>query len=136
MTAPRRWSFKLRALLVVATLLVMVTLLSAAYGLLVLSRWGHETRPPQSSPDGSAVLNTWIQQRAAGVPVGRENCVVIQVIDRNGRVVLEENTGASCYMRWSVGWESNQQIRLDSSDIGSYSWRLEPDGKWAKAIDP
>jgi hypothetical protein len=59
-------------------------------------------------------------------------CVVFEIHDAAGKVLYQENTHASDVHRWSMRWESNDVIRLQSSDIGPRSWRRQPNGEWEK----
>jgi hypothetical protein len=86
--------------------------------------------PPVTSPDGSMVLLTDIEHSRKD-PV-TYLCVVFEIRDASGHVLHAENTGASDRMRWDLSWVSNDRIRLRSSDIGTYYWQRQPDGRWKK----
>jgi hypothetical protein len=86
--------------------------------------------PPASSPDGSMTLHTRIE-RSRQDPAAYL-CVAFEIRDASGRVLHAENTRASDRMRWDLSWVSNDRIRLRSSDIGTYDWRRQPDGRWSK----
>src|ERR1035437_4240229 len=81
-----------------------------------------------SSPDGSFSFVTSVEQSHQDPKTYL--CVVFEVRDRAGKTVHRENTHASDVMRWSMIWESNGCIRLDSSDIGTYRWQRQPDNSW------
>jgi hypothetical protein len=90
------------------------------------------THAPVRSPDGSMTLHTWVERSRAD-PVAYL-CVVFEIRDREKRVIHTENTRASDRMRWKLFWISNDRIRLESSDIGTYEWRRRADGTWAKDL--
>ena len=87
-------------------------------------------RPPIPSPDGSMMLHTRIEQ--SRVDPRAYLCVVFEIRDGSGRVLHAENTRASDRMRWNMSWVSDDRIRLESSDIGTYYWRKQADGGWVK----
>jgi hypothetical protein len=94
-------------------------------------------RRPQSlipSPNGFMTLHTWIENRKSDPTTYL--CVVFQIRDENGRVLHEENTRASDAMRWRMSWDSDNVVRLESSDIGTYFWQLQPNGNWEKLSRP
>ena len=103
--------------------LVLLVLLVAGCG----SRQG---RPPIPSPDRTMMLHTRIEQSRQD-PVAYL-CVIFEIRDRSGRLLYSENTRASDTMRWNVSWISNDRIRLESSDIGSYDWQKQPGGGWVR----
>jgi hypothetical protein len=88
------------------------------------------TNPAIPSPDGSVTLHTRIEQSRADP--GAYLCVIFEIRDRSGRVIHAENTRASDRMRWKLSWVSNDRIRLNSSDIGTYEWKRLADGTWSK----
>lgn len=102
----------------------------ALVGLLAAGCGGRQGRPPVPSPDGTMTLHTRIE-RSRRDP-GAYLCVILEIRDRSGRVLHSENTRASDAMRWDVSWISNDRIRLESSDIGTYDWRKQPGGGWVR----
>jgi hypothetical protein len=86
--------------------------------------------PPIFSPDGSMSLHTWIEESKSD-PTSYL-CVAFQIRAARRRVLHEENTRASDVMRWRMSWISNECLRLDSSDIGTCFWEIQPDGSWRK----
>ncbi len=94
-------------------------------------------QPPRDrlvpSPDGRRVVRATINQDKANPR--QYLCVRIRIEDAAGRVEMDEQTGASHVMRWSVGWSGNDRVILRSSDIGPLGWRLGPDGTW-KPLPP
>lgn len=91
---------------------------------------------PGSSPsrvpsgDGRFVLVTLVEpQGRGGVP-----SVTIRVLDKAGRVVWENKTHAADHSRWSVHWEDNLGILLESSDIGSRRWKFDAESSTWKEI--
>jgi len=91
-------------------------------------RWSSTQTIP--SPDGSLTLVTSIEQSHADPKTYL--CVVFEIRDRSGHVLHRENTRASDVMRWKMVWESNESIRLDSSDIGPSRWVRQPGGIWKR----
>jgi hypothetical protein len=91
-------------------------------------------QPPVSSPDGSMSLHTWIEESKSNPTTYL--CVVFRIRDARGRFLHEENTHASDGMRWRMSWISNECVRLDSSDIGTCFWEIQPDGSWSKVDRP
>jgi hypothetical protein len=59
-------------------------------------------------------------------------CVILEIRDRDGKVLHSENTRASDVMRWDLSWISDDRIRLKSSDIGTHDWQRKDDGRWSK----
>jgi hypothetical protein len=59
-------------------------------------------------------------------------CVVLSIHDSRGVLMGEVQTGASSRSRWQVLWDSSDRIWLDSADIGTYYWELQPDGQWKR----
>jgi hypothetical protein len=98
--------------------------------LLVAGCGSHSGQPPISSPDGAMTLHTRIEQSRADP--GAYLCVIFEIRDRLGRVQHSENTRASAIMRWNMSWVSDDRIRLESSDIGTYHWRKHRDGSWVQ----
>ncbi len=82
------------------------------------------------SPNGNLTLITSINRSKEDLT--KFLCVKFQIIDSTGRVLYEEQTGASDRMRWNMRWEDNQHVVLDSSDIGTIIWEQQADGSWRK----
>ena len=82
------------------------------------------------SPDGNLTLITSIN-RSKEDPT-KYLCVKFQIVDSTGKMLYEEQTGASDRMRWSMRWEDNQRVVLDSSDIGTIVWEQQADESWHK----
>ena len=91
--------------------------------------WRHGPAPVPS-PDGSMTLHTRVEQSRADPRTYL--CVIFEVRDKSGRVLHSENTRASDRMRWEMSWVTNERVRLRSSDIGTYEWRRQADGKWVR----
>ena len=83
---------------------------------------------PISSPEGSMLLETRVEQR--GDDPATYLCVTFEVRDRAGCILHTENTRASNTMRWKMSWVSENRIRLESSDIGTRDWSRQSDGRW------
>ncbi len=83
-----------------------------------------------SSPDGSLTLVTSINDSQEDPT--KYLCVKFQIVDSTGMVLYEEQTGASDRMRWSMQWDGNQRVVLNSSDIGTVAWEQQADGLWRK----
>jgi len=86
----------------------------------------HSTSIP--SPDGSLTLVTSINQDRADRTAYL--CVKFQIFDKAGQVVYEEQTHASDRMIWTMKWEGDQRLVLESSDIGTYAWEQGTGGMW------
>jgi hypothetical protein len=91
---------------------------------------GCSQRTAALSPDGSLTLVTTIEHSRQDPTA--YSCVVFEIRDRAGRILHRENTHASDTMRWTMAWESNTRVRLDSSDIGTYRWSRQQDEGWRK----
>jgi hypothetical protein len=98
--------------------------------LLIAGCRGRNGRPPITSPDRSLTLHTRIEQSQVD-PI-TYLCVIFEIRDSSGRSLHTENTRASYAMRWEMSWISDDRIRLESSDIGTYYWRKQADGSWVK----
>ncbi len=80
------------------------------------------------SPDGRFVLVTTINRDKTDPTAYL--CVKLKILDDSGNVLYEEQTRASDRMRWTVKWDGNERVVLESSDIGTYVWELGRDGQW------
>ena len=80
------------------------------------------------SPDGRLLLKSSVNQETAD-PAGYLR-VVVEIIDLYGNSVFRETTPASDTMRWSLKWVSNNEILLDSADIGRYIIRRVDSKQW------
>lgn len=106
---------------------VVVTVLGLAFAGCGTRR----TQPaPISSPDGTMTLHSWIEQDRSDPKAYL--CVVFQVCDRAGQILKTENTLASDRMRWDLTWDGNDRVVLRSSDIGTYHWVRQADGRWER----
>ncbi len=112
---------------------LVVAIAAVAVLIVVLTERRHG-KPPVLSPDGSMSLITRIEESRQDP--GAFLCVVFAIRDRSGRILHEENTGASDRMRWDLSWDSNERIRLKSSDIGTYHWQRQRDASWKEEITP
>jgi hypothetical protein len=84
------------------------------------------------SPDGRLVLLTSVNQSKEDPT--RYLCVAVEIQDSAGHVLFHEVTPASDTMRWSIGWETNAKVILQSSDVGTYVVEKLPDGRWEAHI--
>ena len=57
-------------------------------------------------------------------------CVVVEITDLAGNTQYQEVTPASATQRWSIRWVNNEEVLLDSADVGQYRIRRQPDGAW------
>ena len=80
------------------------------------------------SPDGSLLLKSAVNQNTAD-PSGYLR-VVVEIKDLYGNMVFRETTPASDTMRWSLKWVNNNEILLDSADIGRYVIRRVDNRQW------
>jgi len=60
-------------------------------------------------------------------------CVRFRVVVPDVRQECSIQTEASHTMRWSMRWDGNDAVVLDSADIGTHRWRRAADGTWAPA---
>ena len=86
------------------------------------------TPEPIQSPDGRLTLVTSIN--ASKDDMTKYLCVKFEIRDSSGAVLHREQTGASARMKWRMYWDGNRRVVLESSDIGTYAWEQQPDGKW------
>jgi hypothetical protein len=91
-----------------------------------------DLRPPVQvpSPDGKHTLVASVNESKADRR--KYLCLRIQIVDTQGRVRYEEQTGASSRMAWRASWAGPGRVKLDSSDIGPLAWRLKADGEWER----
>jgi hypothetical protein len=87
-------------------------------------------QPPLTSPDGSLILVTSVENSHADPAAYL--CVVFEIQDAKGKILHTENTHASDMSCWQMRWASNKQIVLQSSDVGTFRWSRQPDGTWKK----
>ncbi len=80
------------------------------------------------SPDGSLLLKSSVNQDTADAASYLR--VVVEIKDLYGNMVFRETTPASDTMRWSLKWVSNNEILLESSDIGRYVIRRVDNRQW------
>jgi len=98
-------------------------------GLMALCGCSSRTPTPElKSPDGQLVLVTSINTSQADMT--KYLCVKFEIRDSSGTVLYQEQTGASTRMKWRMYWDGNRRVVLESSDIGTYAWEQQPDGKW------
>jgi hypothetical protein len=57
-------------------------------------------------------------------------CVQFSIVDVKGKVLYQTQTSASARMKWSLSWQDNNQIVLQSSDIGMLRWQRQANGQW------
>ncbi len=86
------------------------------------------TPSSSASPDGTMTMTTTVN-RDPSHPA-RDGCVIVEIRDRSGTSIYREVTPASDHQRWSIRWESNDRIVLDSSDIGRYVISKSSSGHW------
>lgn len=86
------------------------------------------------SPDGSLVVLGLVNQDKTDPT--RYLCVIVEVRDTAGDVLYREVTPASDIQRWSLRWTRDDEILLDSSDVGRYYIRPDATGEWHGTFDP
>ena len=59
-------------------------------------------------------------------------CVRFSIMDAKGKVLHQEQTSTSSRMKWSLNWQGNDKIVLQSADIGTYTWQRGANGTWKK----
>jgi hypothetical protein len=97
---------------------------------LVLAACHPKGKPPIASPDGSLTLHTSVESSHADETA--YGCVIVEVHDKSAKVLHRENSHASAFQRWDIAWTSNDEFRLTSSDVGTYTWTRQPDATWKK----
>ena len=85
------------------------------------------------SPDGSLLLKSSVNQNTAD-PASYLR-VVVEIKDLYGNSVFRETTPASDTMRWSLKWVNNNEIFLDSADIGRYVIRRVDSKQWVGGFE-
>jgi hypothetical protein len=83
-----------------------------------------------ASPDGRHTLVVTVNHSKADRT--KYLCLFVQIVDAEGRVRHEEQTGASVRMAWRAHWSGPGRLVLDSSDIGTMAWRARDDGTWER----
>ncbi len=105
-------------------------------GLLIWD-FGVSRYPPQekvleslNSPDQSLLLTTRVNHNKSDL--SRYLCVIVDIRESNeaGKIIHSEITPASARMRWSIKWEGNDRIILDSSDVGEVIIYRNEGGLW------
>jgi len=91
-----------------------------------------DDRPPVRipAPDARHTFVATVNQSKADR--GKYLCLRVQILDAQGRVRYEEQTGASARMGWHATWTGPRRVELDSSDIGFLAWRMRADGEWER----
>ena len=82
------------------------------------------------SPDGRHTLVASVNESRADRT--KYLCLRVQIVDAQGRVRYDEQTGASSRLAWRASWAGPGRVELDSSDIGRLAWRLRADGEWER----
>jgi hypothetical protein len=92
----------------------------------------YEVRPLPTfpSPLGQRTLHVSINHDP-GTP--RHLCLIIDVVDAQGKSLLREVTRASKTMRWDFHWDDDATLILDSGDVGTFKW-TEAVGKWSRSV--
>src|SRR5262245_51337101 len=83
---------------------------------------------PQKSPNGTMTVTTSVNLSKQDPT--RYLCVIVDITDPTGKPLHHEVTPASDTMRWSLQWVSNDELLLDSGDIGKDRIQRQPDGTW------
>lgn len=83
---------------------------------------------PVPSPSGKYLAITSVNQDKPNPQ--RDLCVIIEITDTSGKLLYRQITGASDRMRWSIAWDGDDKLILDSSDIGTYTIQRQSDDTW------
>ena len=96
--------------------------------------WNRNAAPApfQSSPDGTMVLSTAVSIGKVDPSHGER--VIVYIKDQSGKSLHYEVTPASGTRSWSIRWASNDDILLNSSDVGPYHLHRQPDGSWKGSL--
>lgn len=63
--------------------------------------------------------------------------LIFEVRDKASQAILHrQQTHASSRLAWAMRWLDNSAVQLESSDIGTFCWREQPDGAWLEAECP
>ncbi|QDU58488.1 hypothetical protein [Aeoliella mucimassa] len=84
--------------------------------------------PLKPSPNGSMLLLTAVNQSQADPR--KYLCVIVEIQDASDTTLHREVTPASDTQRWTIQWVSDNEILLDSSDVGRYRIHRQPDDTW------
>ena len=82
----------------------------------------------QVSPSGLFVLSSTLNRSKEDLTTYL--CIIISIEDIEGKNLATIQTHASARMNWSVNWDSNDSIILESSDIGTYKWHKTDTNQW------
>ncbi len=94
--------------------------------------WQNRIVKSLDSPDQSLRLTTQINYDRSDPT--RYLCIIVEIKENtpSGDIVYREITPASSRMNWSIRWEGNDKIVLDSSDIGPYTIIRDNNGNWSQ----
>ena len=100
--------------------------------LLLAAGMACDARPPVRipAPDARHTFVATVNESRADAT--KYLCLRVQIVDAEGRVRYEEQTGVSARMAWHARWTDARRIELDSSDIGLLAWRMKTDGAWER----
>jgi hypothetical protein len=84
--------------------------------------------PDQRSPDGTMMLSTSIHRTDEDPK--RYLCVVVDITDSSGMTLHHEVTPVSSLHQWSIAWEGNSEVVMETSDIGYYRMRRLSNDTW------
>jgi hypothetical protein len=93
-------------------------------------RWASApTNTSVKSPDGTLTATATVSQSRADP--ARYLLVIVTLRDASGNVVFQEPTPITDAQKWSIRWVGNDEVVLDSADVGAYHIRRPPGGVWA-----
>ena len=91
-----------------------------------------DDRPPVRIPSPDARHSFVARVNQSKADSGKYLCLRVQIVDAQGRIRYDEQTGASARMAWNARWTGPRRVELDSSDIGFLAWRMKADGEWER----
>src|SRR5260221_13363137 len=96
---------------------IVATALAGLVGLLAALALYAEVKPLPMfpSPSGKWTLKVSVNNDPGST---RHLCLIIDIIDAQGKSLYREVTRASKYMRWNFRWEDDMTLIMDSSDVG------------------
>lgn len=106
----------------------------ASLAMLLIGAKRHKEAAPMESPSGKYVLTTGVNHDK--VDPTRYLCVTVTIKNADGESLHHEVTPCSHLHKWSIKWTSDEEIQLDSSDVGRYVLTRETGDLWVGKLLP
>jgi hypothetical protein len=84
--------------------------------------------PPSHSPSGTFTLVPSTPRNHGDPAYGY---LVFEIRDAKGKVLCHADTGAKA-QGWTIEWPSDDQVIINSLDVGTQRWNKQADGGWTK----